>query len=168
MRAFDPAVHHVIANHPDVVRNLGWNPDEQGFLLFCDQIVETDRYVFLHNGDRELSMADIQAGAEMPGLAMVFEWTSPATYAMHTMALPSFRGKRVIAAAKALIHEMFTVHGAENLWGHTPIANRAARMFNRLVGAKSYGVRDQFAVGESEVFYGSRETWLLDNMLEEK
>lgn len=71
------------------------------------------------------------------GFGAVFEWSAPGVWQSHTMALPNARGKDSIEAAKAIVAEMLKTE--RMLWGMTPASNRAAIMFNRLIGAKYEG-----------------------------
>lgn len=172
MRAFNSSAHDVLANHPLNIRHLGWNPDTQGVLTFINEITDTDRYIFLHNGERDLTMEEIQAGAPLPGLALLFEWTAPGVYQMHSVARPDFRGAQVIRAAKVLCYELFVEHDADMIWGATPLDNRAARFFNRKIGALPCGFREiQLGINdageprftEHELFRNTRARWLKDH-----
>ncbi|PTW45588.1 hypothetical protein C8J25_107273 [Sphingomonas faeni] len=153
MRTFDPTVHNMIGNHPDVVRSLEWNPEDHpetnGWLLFGNLTEDPASYWLLHN--------------EPQTLAMIFEWSAPFTVQMHTMSLPGSRGKAMMQDAKTLIREMFVDHEAEVIWGMTPLHNRRARMFNRLVGAKSCGFGQHHVAGEVEYFRNNRDDWLRDH-----
>lgn len=61
-------------------------------------------------------------------------------YEGHTQFLPEGRGRRAIAVGKEAIEFMFNIIGAKKIIGYTPLDNRAARMFNRLIGMKVIGV----------------------------
>jgi hypothetical protein len=153
MRTFDPNVPNRIANHPAVVRNLEWNPEDHpetdGWLLLGPQVENRDHYVFLVDPTERL--------------CLIFEWSAPGVWQMHSMSMPDFRGKAMMRAAKALIHEMFVEVGADMLWGQTPLQNRAARMFNRLVGAISCGFGRHHIAGDVEYFRNSRARWIADH-----
>lgn len=153
MRTFNPDIPNRIANHPDVVRQLGWNPEDHpetnGWLLLGDQVADRDRWVFLVN--------------ETEDFCFMFEWSAPGVYQMHTAALPSCRGKRAVKAGKQLLHEMFTQHGADMVWGMTPLDNKAARLFNRWVGGVSCGFGEHHVSGPVEYFRNSRARWLQDH-----
>ncbi len=167
IRATDATIHNTIANHPEVVRSLEWNPDK-GPLLFGNLFDGTDHYILLHNGQRDFTSINAEEEGwplDHPTLAMIFEWSAPGVYQMHTMSLPGTRGKAMMLDAKDMIHAMFTTYRADMLWGQTPIDNKAARMFNRLVGAKSAGFGHHDVAGEVEYFRNSRARWLADHWL---
>ena len=120
-RSFDAELHNRIANHPAVKPTLGYNEDYTDFAPLLDL---PDNYVLLSDGE---------------AAAAIFEWSAPGVWQTHTMALPHVRGKDVVETAKAMQAYMFETMGARMLWGATPKSNRAAIMFNRLVGAKPAG-----------------------------
>jgi len=130
IRATDAAFHNLIANHPDVKPTLGYN---EGYTDFAPLFDQPDNYVLLSDGI---------------GAAAIFEWSAPYTWQSHTMFLPGSRGKEGLEAAKAMCLWMFDEMGARMLWGMTPHDNRAAQMFNRLIGAR--------AAGETEDARGTR------------
>jgi hypothetical protein len=81
----------------------------------------------------------------------VFEQTHPGVFQTHTMFGPTCRGRRAIEAARAMIDWMIPQH-AVAIWGATPVVNRAARWFNRQLGAVSIGFDDFEAEGQVEIF----------------
>ena len=68
----------------------------------------------------------------------VFEATTPDVFQVHTMFAKTCRGRKAIDTAREMLAWMFG-HGAQIVWGCTPRSNRAACMFNRLVGASVIG-----------------------------
>jgi len=144
MRTFDASTHNVIANHPEVRPTLGG--DGKSLMDFRPAIQFRDVYWFLINDEGD--------GATL------FEQHAPNTFEFHTMFLPSCRGKRAMKAGRDMLHEMFTEHGAEVIWGGAPVSNRAARMFNRYCGGISHGIRLTPDNGEVEIFSNRRDTWL--------
>lgn len=147
MRAFDATIHDRIANHPDVIRKLEWNPD-QGPMSFADLAADSEHFVLLHNPTDDLGL--------------IFEWSAPGVWQVHTMSLPSIRGNAV-EDAKALLHEMFVLHGADMIWGQTPLHNVAARKFNTKIGAVPCGESVHHIAGPVEYFRNSRARWLADH-----
>lgn len=139
MRVFDASVHNAIANHPSVRPSFPW---VEGEVSFDEEVRLTDAYVFLVNEDRDA--------------AAIFEWSAPRVYQVHSMSLPSCRGKAVIEVGKRMIAWMQAEMGARMIWGQTPVDNRAARMFNRLMGARSEGMRGHHVTGECELFVWGR------------
>jgi hypothetical protein len=126
VRATDAAFHNLIANHPEVKPTLGYN---EGYTDFTPALAYPDDYVLLSDGK---------------GAAAIFEWSAPGVWQSHTMFLPESRGREGLKAAREMIDYMFA-HGARMLWGMTPEDNRAAHMFNRLIGAKSEGKGEDIA-----------------------
>jgi hypothetical protein len=135
MRVFDASVHNRIANDPLVRPSFAW---AEGDLSFDDEVSRPDDYVFLANEEGDA--------------AAIFEWSAPGTYQVHTMALGSCRGRRALDTGARMIAWMFDREGALMLWGMTPAYNRAARMFNRMIGARSQGMREHFVTGSCEIF----------------
>lgn len=127
VRATDASFHNAIANHPEVKPTLGYNEGPTDFTPCLDH---PDDYVLLSDGI---------------GAAAIFEWSAPYTWQSHTMFLPDSRGKEGLEAARAMCRWMFDNMGAKVLWGMTPFDNRAAQMFNRLIGAKPAGEGEDVA-----------------------
>ncbi|UZK69601.1 hypothetical protein OKW76_00480 [Sphingomonas sp. S1-29] len=145
MRTFDSTVHDAIVHHPEIASAFGCEVGEMQ-ISFAEMAKYPDDFALLHNEECDMAMA--------------FEWSAPFTWQMHTLALPSCRGKRALKDGKAMIREMFVEHGACLIWGQTPVNLRAARIFNRWCGAKSVGFREQPLFGLSEVFMGLKDEWL--------
>lgn len=81
----------------------------------------------------------------------VFEPTGDREFQAHTIFAPTCRGRKALDAAKEMIDYLMPKY-ADRIWGVTPIRNRAARWFNRRMGAKVTG-RDTYpAEGEVELF----------------
>ena len=140
MRTFDATVLNRIARHPEIVAQFGV---EQSFSAL---VSEPDYFALFNNADGDGGM--------------VFEWSAPGVWQMHTMFLPECRGKRAIRDAKAMVREMFIDVGATMLWGQTPLGLKGARMFNRLIGATQMGFGDHHVSGPVEFFGGYRDDWL--------
>jgi len=68
------------------------------------------------------------------------------------------RGKLAIQHAKEALRQMFVDHGAELIFGLTPVELHHARLFNRLIGGKSAGLRTTSA-GVCELFTLSNAMW---------
>jgi RimJ/RimL family protein N-acetyltransferase len=123
VRATDAALHNYIANHPEVKPTFGY---QEGFADLTPLLEYPEQYILLSDGI---------------GAASIFEWTAPRVWQGHSMFLPESRGRDGIAAGKAMLAWMFERGGAKMLWGMTPIDNRPAQMFNRLLGFKPAGER---------------------------
>lgn len=139
MRVFDASAHNAIANHPSVRPSFPW---VEGEVSFDDEVQLTDAYVFLLNEART-------AGA-------IFEWSAPRVWQVHTLFSDGCRGKAAMTLGKHMIAWMQAEMAAQMIWGQTPLHNRAARMFNRLMGARSEGMRNHPVSGECELFVWGR------------
>lgn len=56
------------------------------------------------------------------------------TFSTHVFVLPEGRGKWALEAAREVISDLFDRVGAALIWVKTPVANKGARMFCRLLG----------------------------------
>jgi hypothetical protein len=137
-RATDAAIHNAIANHPKVKPTISYTEEYADFTPLLDH---PDQYVLLHDEN---------------GAASIFEWSAPDVWQGHSMFLPQARGRAGIESGKAMIAWMFD-HGARMIWGQTPLDNRAARMFNRLIGAKPNGTGVHHVAGPVQYFIFERE-----------
>lgn len=166
MRTFDPSVHNTLANHPQTVRWLEWNPEDHpetdGFLML-DNLFEDPNYIMLHNGDRELTAEDVLAGAPLPSLALIFEWSAPGVWQVHTISHPDARGGNLAAEAKKLLFEMFTEHDADMIWGMVARHNVRGLKFFPKIGGQSCGYGHHFVAGDVEYFRNSRARWMSDH-----
>ena len=89
-RTYDPALHNHIANQPGVYEFLATDPLSGEPLDYLEHALMPDNYVLLHNEDCDA--------------AMIFEWSAAGTYEMHTMFMPSCRGKRALQAGRCGDH----------------------------------------------------------------
>lgn len=70
-----------------------------------------------------------------------FIWKGPGIFEGHSFFLPDGRGRWALDASRAMLDELFLHTQIGNcVWGWTPIANRAARAFNRRLGFTSDGI----------------------------
>lgn len=145
MRTFDATlVNSIVNQNPDIARAITHDPANGPFDA---QELLSAVYSFILMDNRSDGAA-------------LFEWSSPRVWQSHTLFGHGARGKKAIADAKAMVREMFTVWGAKEVWGQTPVGNRPALMFNRIIGATSSGLGDHWAVGEVEYFTIERDSWL--------
>lgn len=79
--------------------------------------------------------------------AALFEMTAVGVYQAHTLFGPTCRGRKAIDTAREMLGWMWE-HNARIVWGATPRWNRAACLFNRLVGFKEIGGDDYEAIFE--------------------
>lgn len=133
VRATTADVHNLIANHPDVKPTISYTEDYADFTPLLDH---PDDYVMLHDGE---------------GAASIFEWSAPGVWQGHSMYLPERRGKAGIRSGKLMLEYMFD-HGARMIWGQTPLDNRPAQMFNRLLGFKENGTGVHHVAGPVRYF----------------
>ena len=89
---------------------------------------------------------------------------TPHLYECHTQALPHFRGKRCLEAAKVCIDTIFGETDCIKLFGRTPTENKAANFFNRKLGFELEGCLTSSAINRGKVIdeniYGLRsEAW---------
>jgi len=95
----------------------------------------------------ETGVVVLSNGEDAVGL---FEITAPRIYQAHTLFGPTCRGRKAIETAREMLAHMFS-SGADIIWGATPRDNRAACMFNRLVGAREIGGDTEDAIFEYKV-----------------
>jgi hypothetical protein len=137
-RATDAAIHNAIANHPEVKPTISYTEEYADFTPLFEH---PDEYVLLHDGE---------------GAAAIFEWSAPGVWQGHSLYLPERRGKEGIQSGREMVAWMFA-NGARMIWGQTPLDNRAARMFNRLIGAKPAGTGTHHVAGPVQFFVIERE-----------
>lgn len=134
VRATDATIHNLIANHPAVKPTFGY---QHGFADLSPLLDHPEQYVLLHDGN---------------GAASIFEWSAPYVWQGHSLYLPHRRGKDGIQAGRDMLQWMFD-HGAKMIWGMTPLDNRPAQMFNRLLGFKADDDRIDAAGRPVRTFY---------------
>lgn len=132
-RATDALVHNAIANHPDVKPTISYT---DGYADFTPLFDYPDYHVLLHDGE---------------GAASIFEWSAPGVWQGHSMFHPDRRGKDGIRSGRDMIRWMFD-HGAQIVWGQTPLDNRAALMFTRLIGGTPCGQGIHHTAGPVQYF----------------
>jgi hypothetical protein len=79
----------------------------------------------------------------------LFAWRGPGIYEAHVFY--SVRGREALKIAEQVLRHMREHHQAWLFWALVPAANRATRMFARLVGWHSLGLRET-ADGTNELF----------------
>ena len=139
VRATDAILHNYIANHPEVKPTIFYG---EGDIDFSPVFDDPEHHILLHDGE---------------GAASIFEWSAPGVWQGHSMFLPESRGRTGVRAGRAMIDWMFD-HGAKMIWGQTPLGNRPARMFNRLIGAKANGTGVHHITGPVEYFVFERDS----------
>lgn len=86
----------------------------------------------------------------------LFEGSDSNDFEVHFLYKSS--GRAAIDASKAALASMFKDHGAELIFGMTPVELRHARLHARLIGGRSGGIR-QTEHGACELFVLSKELW---------
>lgn len=141
--ATDARVLNTLANHPRIRPVIGPLNDQLAF----DQRFEPNwvtRTRFFHN--------------EAETIGMLFDWTKPRVWELHTMATPEARGGEAFQFAIDVIAEMFATE-ADEIWGQTPVANEIARAMHRKIGGISHGFGIHPAIGPVEIFVTPRADW---------
>jgi hypothetical protein len=83
----------------------------------------------------------------------LFEHVEPGVYEAHWLF--TVKGRAAFLTAVEMLRYMFAVYPTRVVYGSTPASHRAARWFNRRLGATSLGLRDT-ADGAQEVFSMTR------------
>lgn len=109
------------------------------------------------SGAEWLAIAGNQPFAFENGDVILFEDTGDRIFHVHYL-FDKARGREALKQARAAFKVMFEKHKARALAGLTPLDNRAARMFNRLVGGKSIGIVET-PFGPCEKFVMTRQMW---------
>lgn len=81
-------------------------------------------------------------------------------YEMHYLMTRCMRGKAGLLAIKEAIRELFTYHAASVITGSTPRENRAARLVNRALGGRPYGVCVDSQGRDCINYVLERQTWV--------
>lgn len=145
LRTFDARLINGIVNrNPDIAKAILHDPATGNF----DASAAVGAF-------RSIILMDNRADA-----AAMFEWSSPTIWQAHTVFDHTHRGKLAIQTAKTMIREMFTVWQAEEIWGATPVDNRAAHFFNRKIGAQYVGQDEHHTSGTVLNFRIKRDEWL--------
>ena len=145
VRATDAAVVNFIANQPGVYGFIAPNPYSGEPIDLTECAERPDHYVLLHN--------------ESCDGAMVFEWSGPGIWEMHTMFLPSCRGKKALEAGREMLAYMFDELEAFCIWGQTPRDLKAARLFNNHLGGRIVGEGEHYRFGACIHYRLTRDEW---------
>lgn len=78
------------------------------------------------------------------GEGALFEYDRPHVYTGHYFFRQS-RGKTALRLGQRILSEMFNVYGAEVIQGLTPVYLKQAKLMNKLLGFKDYGIVDTVA-----------------------
>lgn len=126
IRVYSPQPLNDIINHPDVLP-----------FVTVEDIDYVDMSFFFESPENVCLLDE--------GGGFICVYIGNDIYEVHSHFLPEYRGLHAIRMAKESIAYMKSI-GAKKLIGYTPVENRAARRFNRLVGMKVAGLTvKQFA-----------------------
>ena len=120
-RIFDSSLLNEVINHPDIFP-----------FVMVEDWDAVDMSIFFDSPNNICLMSE--------GGGFVAAYVDEGIYEVHSLFLPNYRGSYAIRMAKEGIAYMFDIAGAKRLIGYTPVANKAARRFNRLVGMKVKGL----------------------------
>ena len=93
---------------------------------------------------------------------MLFNYLGDDIFSGHFLFMPGTRGIDTLTAAKGMLQEMFTNHGASVIKGYPPRDNRAVRVIGNALGyhkIKDANFVDDF--GREGETYEVKEKWLL-------
>lgn len=79
----------------------------------------------------------------------IFMWRGPGIYEVHVFF--EVRGREALDLGAAMLARMESDHGGRLFWAMVPDDDRKVKMFTRLMGWKSLGVRDM-RHGPNELF----------------
>lgn len=120
-RIFNPDILNDVINHPEIFP-----------FVTVENMESVDMSVFFDSPDNICLMSE--------GGGFVCAYVDEGIYEIHSLFLPRYRGRYALKAAQEGIAYMFEIIGATKLIGYTPVENKAARRFNRLVGMKIKGL----------------------------
>ncbi len=81
----------------------------------------------------------------------LFVMTDDTEFQGHTFFGETCRGRKAVDTGKEMLGWMFD-RGATRVWGGTPLDNRKARWFNRMIGMKAVGFDEHEKEGVVEIF----------------
>ena len=93
---------------------------------------------------------------------MLFNHEKDGVFSGHFLFLPGTKGTDILTAAKGMLQEMFTNHGASVIKGYPPRDNRAVRVIGNALGY--HKIKDANFVddlGRDCETYEVRQKWLL-------
>jgi len=123
-RTKDATLINRIAANPEVRSTYNIHINSFAPLDFTE-LCQRDDYYVLTNGEDACA---------------IFDQISPVIFDSHSIFDETCRGKRAVETGKAFVEWMFENTQALIVYGKTPVENKRARMFNRLIGATSDGV----------------------------
>lgn len=130
----DVEIVNAIFNAPEVME---WSYMDRSKTYDMSSILDNVKYIVLVN--------------ETNNAMTIWEDHNDGKCEGHSMFMNSCRGKLAIETGKQMIRFMKDL-GFKELLGRTPINNKAARRFSRMIGFKSDGLTQVPGVGICELF----------------
>lgn len=119
-RMYTADVHNHVVNDLSVQPYFGHT---EGPVDVSSLLLEPDNYILVASDEDAVAF---------------FEFSAPGIYAVHYAMLASCRGRDAIDAARGMAQYMFD-HGADAIWGQTPVSNKAANWLNSHLGGVHRG-----------------------------
>lgn len=91
---------------------------------------------------------------------VLFSFLGDGTYKMDYALTSSLRGRNALRAIRTAIAALFTQREAHAITGSTPRENRAARVMNRALGGRPYGVSVDSQGRDCIDYVLERATWV--------
>lgn len=128
-----------LANHPDVHEAIA----PRAVKLALGLLFEDPRNIIVGN--------------KLGGVLLVY--VAPGIYQWHYLMTTALSGRAKLALAREALRTAFTVYGAHAIHGSTPRDFRAARWFNRALGASPTGTSIDGAGRECIDYRLDQGTW---------
>lgn len=132
----------LLINHPKIFPTTGIPEGQRGTMSA------------LYDNPRNCAFTCLYGG-------MIFNHEGNDVFSSHFLFMPGSRGSDIMTAAKGMLQEMFTNHGARVIKGYPPRENRAVRVIGIALGyrkIKDASITDDF--GRECETYEVREQWL--------
>lgn len=136
----------------ELINRISELPEVRPFICYHEDPIDwtpaIEACVILSNGE------DACAVFEPTPLGLI----SKDVFQVHTIFGPSCRGRKALDTARNMLIWMYDKEGAQMIWGATPVKNKAALLFNRMMGGEPLGRDEYDAEGEVELFKVGRPT----------
>lgn len=132
----NPVIRRATLEDIDAVKHVMTHPDVYPFTMFDGKgAVETLNVEQLLSCNPPLHVLIDDSNSFVAVLVPEnsIMWTS------HDNALPSVRGKQAVSMARAVVKWMFDNTPCKKIIGYTPVSNRPAVMFTRMIGMVKEG-----------------------------
>jgi hypothetical protein len=78
----------------------------------------------------------------------LFEYDAPGIYHGHYLFTPAIRGREALKLSREWLNDMFTNHGATDIFGLVPRGNRASQVMTRALGFSLVGTNELDRCGQ--------------------